>query len=37
MPLLDAAIAIYLISIMVVLGLIISIGAIRQKLGKNKK
>ncbi|GEM_PF-3122251 len=37
MPLLDAAIAIYLISIMVVLGLIITIGAIRQKFSKDKK
>jgi hypothetical protein len=37
MPLLDAAIAYYLCSIMFILGLIIIFGAIKQKFWKNKK
>lgn len=37
MPLLDKAIAYYLCGIMVVLGLIIVIGAARQRAKKNKK
>jgi hypothetical protein len=37
MPLLDAAIAYYLCGIMVVLGLIIVIGVIRQRRDKNKQ
>jgi hypothetical protein len=37
MPLLEAAIAYYLCGIMVVLGLIIVIGVIRQRRDKNKQ
>ena len=37
MPLLDAAIALYLCGIMLVLGLIIVIGVIRQRGDKNKQ
>jgi hypothetical protein len=37
MPLLDAAIAYYLCGIMLVLGLIIVIGLIRQRGDKNKQ
>jgi hypothetical protein len=37
MPILDAAIAYYLCGIMVVLGLIIVVGLLRQKAGKNKE
>jgi hypothetical protein len=37
MPLLDAAIAYYLCGIMLVLGLIIVIGVIRQRRDKNKQ
>jgi hypothetical protein len=37
MPLLDAAIAYYLCGIMLVLGLIIVIGVIRQRGDKNKQ
>ncbi len=37
MPLLEAAIAYYLCGIMLVLGLIIVIGVIRQRRDKNKQ
>ena len=36
MPLIDTAIAYYLCGIMVVLGLITAIGAVRQHMNKNK-
>jgi hypothetical protein len=37
MPILDIAIASYLCGIMVVLGLIITVGLLRQKARKNKE
>ena len=37
MPILDKLVATYLCGIMVVLGLIIAVGLLRQKMGKNKE
>ncbi len=37
LPLLDAAIAYYLVGIMLVLGIIIVTGVIRQKMSKDKE